>query len=101
MASYLFSAACYVKDKERQKTTWAGTAAASGETKPVQILTLDFYPQICDSKELCFWTKMSTNRSMHKEVVLHIYNELLLSHKKEEWNKVIGSNMWTPRMIIH
>ena len=55
MASYLFSAACYFKDKDSQKTTWAGRAAASGETKPVQTLTLDFYPQICDSKELCFW----------------------------------------------
>lgn len=48
MASYLFSAACYFKDKDSQKPTWAGRAAASGETKAVQTLTLDFYPQICD-----------------------------------------------------
>ena len=32
---------------------------------------------------------------MHTKCVVPIYNELLLGHKKEEWNKVIGSNMDT------
>lgn len=38
---------------------------------------------------------MSTNRSTHKEDVVQIYSELLLGHKKEEWNKVIGCNINT------
>ena len=37
-------------------------------------------------------TQMCTNRWMDKEDVLHIYNGILLSHKKE-WNNAICSNM--------
>ena len=33
---------------------------------------------------------------MDKEDVVHIYNGILLSHKKE-WNNAIGSNMYRPR----
>jgi len=36
-------------------------------------------------------TKMSINRWMDKEDVVHIYNEILLS--KEEWNDAICSNI--------
>ena len=39
---------------------------------------------------------MSTNRGMDKEDVVHIYNGILLSHKKE-WNNAICSNMDGPR----
>ena len=39
---------------------------------------------------------MSTDRGMDKEDVVHIYNEILLSHKKE-WNNTICSNMDGPR----
>ena len=39
---------------------------------------------------------MSIVRGMDKEDVLHIYNRILLSHKKE-WNNVICSNMDGPR----
>ena len=39
---------------------------------------------------------MSINRGMDKEDVVHIYNGLLLNHKKE-WNKAICSNMNGPR----
>ena len=35
---------------------------------------------------------MSIDRGMAKEDVLHIYNGILLSHKKE-WNNAICSNM--------
>ena len=35
---------------------------------------------------------MSIDRGMDKEDVVHIYNGILLSHKKE-WNNVICSNM--------
>ena len=39
---------------------------------------------------------MSIDRWMDKEDVVHIYNGILLSHKKE-WNNVICSNMEGPR----
>ena len=39
---------------------------------------------------------MSTNGEMNKEDVLHIYNGILLSHKKI-WNNAICSNMDVPR----
>ena len=42
---------------------------------------------------------MSTNRWMDKEVVVHIYNGILLSHKNE-WNNSICSNMERPREYI-
>ena len=35
---------------------------------------------------------MSTNRGMDTEDVVHMYNEILLSHKKE-WNWVICRDM--------
>ena len=35
---------------------------------------------------------MSTDRCMHKEVVVHMYNGILLSHQKE-WKNAICSNM--------
>ena len=41
-------------------------------------------------------TEMSINRGMDKEDVAHIYNGLLLSHKKEQ-NNDICSNMDGPR----
>ena len=41
-------------------------------------------------------TKVSINRWMDKEDVAHIYNGILLSHKKE-WNWVICSEMDGPR----
>ena len=41
-------------------------------------------------------TLMSTHRWMDKEVVVHIYNGILLSHK-QEWNNSICSNMDGPR----
>ena len=41
-------------------------------------------------------TYMSTNRGMDKEDVVHIYNRILLCHKKE-WNNAICSNMDGPR----
>ena len=37
---------------------------------------------------------MSINRGMGKEVVVHIYNGILLSHKKER-NWVICRRAWT------
>ena len=37
-------------------------------------------------------TLVSMNRWMDKEVVVHIYKGMLLSHKKE-WNNAIFSNM--------
>ena len=39
---------------------------------------------------------MSTDRWMDKEDVVHIYNGILLSHKKE-WNNAICSNIGGPR----
>ena len=39
---------------------------------------------------------MPINRAMDKEDVVHIYNGILLSHKKE-WNNAIWSNMDGPR----
>ena len=39
---------------------------------------------------------MPINRRMDKEVVVHIYNGILLSHEKE-WNNAICSNMDGPR----
>ena len=39
---------------------------------------------------------MSTNRGMDTEDVVHMYNEILLSHKKE-WNWVICRDMNWPR----
>ena len=42
---------------------------------------------------------MSINRWMDKEDVAHIFNGILLSHKKE-WNNAICSNMDGPREII-
>ena len=39
---------------------------------------------------------MSVNRGVDKEDVIHIYNGILLSHKKEQ-NNVICSNMDGPR----
>ena len=39
---------------------------------------------------------MSINRWMDKEDVVHIYNEILLSHKKE-WNGVGWGNVDEPR----
>ena len=35
---------------------------------------------------------MSIDRCVDEEDVLHLYNGILLSHKKE-WNNAIGSNM--------
>ena len=39
---------------------------------------------------------MSIDRGMDKEDVVHIYSEVLLSHKKE-WNNAICSNIDGPR----
>ena len=39
---------------------------------------------------------MSTDREMDTEDVVHIYNEILLNHKKE-WKNAICSNMDGPR----
>ena len=39
---------------------------------------------------------MSIDRGMDKEDVVHIYNGMLLSHKKE-WNNAICSDMGGPR----
>ena len=39
---------------------------------------------------------MSITREMDKEDVVHIYNGVLLSHKKE-WNNAICSNMDRPK----
>ena len=39
---------------------------------------------------------MSINKGLYKEDVLHIYNAILLSHKKEQ-NNAIYSNMVGPR----
>ena len=39
---------------------------------------------------------MSTDRWMDKEDVVHIYNGILLSHKKE-WSNAICSNIGGPR----
>ena len=38
---------------------------------------------------------MSIDRWMEKEYVVHMYNDILLSHKKE-WNNTICSNMDGP-----
>ena len=38
---------------------------------------------------------MSIDRGMDKEAMVHIYNGILLSHKKE-WNNAICSNMDGP-----
>ena len=42
---------------------------------------------------------MSINRGMDKEDAVHMYNEILLGHKKE-WNNAICSNMDGPRIVI-
>ena len=39
---------------------------------------------------------MFIDRGVHKEYVVHIYNGILLSHKKE-WTNAICSNMDGPR----
>ena len=39
---------------------------------------------------------MSINRGNDKEDVVHIYNEILLGHKRE-WNNAIYSNMNVPK----
>ena len=39
---------------------------------------------------------MSIDRGMDKEDVVHIYNVILVSHKKE-WNNAICSNMDGPK----
>ena len=39
---------------------------------------------------------MSINRGMDKELVVHIYSGILLSHKKE-WNNAICSSIDGPR----
>ena len=39
---------------------------------------------------------MAINRKMHKEDMVHIYNGMLPSHKKE-WNNAICSNMGPTR----
>ena len=39
---------------------------------------------------------MSINRLIDKEGVVHVYDGILLSHKKEQ-NNAIGSNMDGPR----
>ena len=41
-------------------------------------------------------TEMSIDKWMDKEDVVHVYNGILISHKKE-WSNVIGSNMDTTR----
>ena len=50
---------------------------------------------ICNSQDMEA-TKMSVNRGVDKEDMVHIYNGILLSHKKE-WNNAICSNMDGPR----
>jgi len=54
-------------------------------------------------------TEMSINRAMNKEDMVHIYNGILLSHKKE-WNNAICSNLdgsrdyytkWSQRQISY
>ena len=40
---------------------------------------------------------MSIDRWMDKEDVVLIYNGILLSHKKKQWNNAICSNMDGPR----
>ena len=42
---------------------------------------------------------MSIDRGMDKEDVVHIYNEILLSHKKE-WNKPFAATWMELKMII-
>ena len=44
-------------------------------------------------------SNLSVHQQMNKEDVIHIYNGILLSHKKE-WNNVICSNMMDPEIII-
>ena len=44
-------------------------------------------------------TQMSINRGMSKEDVVHIYNGILLSHKRE-WNWVICRDMNEPRVCL-
>ena len=39
---------------------------------------------------------MSIDRGMNKEDVVHIYNEILLTYKKE-WNNTIYSNIDEPK----
>ena len=41
-------------------------------------------------------TQVSIHRRMDKEVVVHIYSGVLLSHEKE-WNNAICNNMDRPR----
>ena len=36
-------------------------------------------------------TEMSINRGMDKEDVLHIYNGILLSHKKQQYNAICNN----------
>ena len=42
-------------------------------------------------------TQVPTNRWMGKEDVVYIYNGIILSHKKEEWNLAICNNRDGPR----
>ena len=42
---------------------------------------------------------MPINRAVDKEDVVHIYNGILLSHKKE-WNLAISDNMGGPPVLL-
>ena len=50
----------------------------------------------CSLRSHCSIKCVGTDRRMDKEGMVHIYNGILLSHKKE-WNNAICSNMDGPR----
>ena len=52
--------------------------------------------QRCNRRAKTEVNQVSTDREMDREDVVHMHNDILLSHK-EEWNNVICSNMDTTR----
>ena len=56
----------------------------------------DVYSSITHSGQDMEATDVSYNRGLNKEAVVHIYNGILLSHKKS-WNTAICDNMDGPR----
>ena len=44
-------------------------------------------------------TKMSIDRGMDKEEVIHTYSGILLSHKKQINNTICSNMGWTERLL--
>ena len=71
------------------------TAIWSSNPTPGQISKQNYNSKRYNSQDMEA-TEMSIDKRMDKEDVVHMYNGILLSHKKE-WNNAIGSNIDTTR----